>query len=260
MEVMFIPVAALCAWLIGEKVATKAARRRLNHVVQVNGTRGKTAVSRLIQAGLAGGNIRAVAKTTGTLPQIIDADGIQTDIIRRGKPNIKEQAWTVRKAACMNAQVLVAECMAVRPEYQRVSQQMLEADVAVMTNIRPDHFEEMGHSLDEIARSVCQMLPTGGVVFTTEKNVLPIIQEEAAKRRCTVFSVKTDPDDLPDVDFAENEALALSVSAARGKQRRHEAETQDSVFDCAAVCYIVLTEMKGITIGWNYDWRQETGI
>ena len=117
MEAIFIPVAALCAWLIGEKVATKAARRRLNHVVQVNGTRGKTAVSRLIQAGLAGGNIRAVAKTTGTLPQIIDADGTQTDIIRRGKPNIKEQAWTVRKASRMNAQVLVAECMAVRPEY-----------------------------------------------------------------------------------------------------------------------------------------------
>lgn len=119
----------------------------------------------------------------------------------------------------MNAQVLVAECMAVRPEYQRVSQQMLEADVAVMTNIRPDHFEEMGHSLDEIARSVCQMLPTGGVVFTTEKNVLPIIQEEAAKRRCTVFSVKTDPDDLPDVDFAENEALALSVCEWLGVER-----------------------------------------
>ena len=219
MEAIFIPVAALCAWLIGEKVATKAARRRLNHVVQVNGTRGKTAVSRLIQAGLAGGNIRAVAKTTGTLPQIIDADGTQTDIIRRGKPNIKEQAWTVRKAARMNAQVLVAECMAVRPEYQRVSQQMLEADVAVITNIRPDHFEEMGHSLDEIARSVCQMLPTGGVVFTTEKNVLPIIQEEAAKRRCTVFSVKTDLDDLPNVDFAENEALALSVCEWLGVER-----------------------------------------
>lgn len=75
-----------------------------------------------------------------------------------------------------------------------------------------------------------------------------------------MFSVKTDLDDLPDVDFAENEALALSVSAAWGKQRGCEAETQDSVFDCAAVCYIVLTEMKDISIGWNYDWQQETGI
>lgn len=23
---------------------------------------------------------------------------------------------------------------------------------------------------------------------------------------------------------------------------------------------LILTEMKGITIGWNYDWQQETGI
>ena len=183
---IFVPIVMLCAWLLGEKAATKKARRQLSHVVQVNGTRGKTAVSRLIQAGLTGGGIRAVAKTTGTLPQLIDADGVQTDIRRRGAPNIKEQAWTVRKAARMNAQVLVAECMAVRPEYQRVSQRMLEADVAVITNIRPDHFEEMGHSLEEIARSVCQMLPTGGAVFTTEKDALAIIQEEEAKRSCAV--------------------------------------------------------------------------
>lgn len=178
----------------------------------------------MIQAGLTGGGIRTVAKTTGTLPQLIDADGAQTDIRRRGAPNIKEQAWTVRKAACMNAQVLVAECMAVRPEYQRVSQRMLEADVAVITNIRPDHFEEMGRSLDEIARSVCQMLPTGGVVFTTEKDALAIIREEAEKRRCTVVSVEADRDDLPGVDFAENEALALSVCQWLGAERPRAAE------------------------------------
>ncbi len=57
---------------------------RLNHQrvissiplrVHVNGTRGKSSVTRLIAAGLRAGGIRTFAKTTGTAPRIIDSKG-----------------------------------------------------------------------------------------------------------------------------------------------------------------------------------------
>ena len=57
-----------------------------------------------------------------------------------------------------------------------------------------------------------------------KKDALAIIQEEAAKRSCAVVSVETDMDDLPGVDFAENEALALSVCQWLGAERLRAVE------------------------------------
>lgn len=110
-------------------------------------------------------------------------------------------------------------------------------------------------------------------MFTTEKNVLPIIQEEAAKRRCTEFSVKTDLDDLPDVDFAENEALALSVCEWLGVERSCAIEgirkryCRESL--CAGrmpdgkapLCFCVLRELTGFDAksNWNMPETEKNG-
>ncbi|TFH29311.1 MAG: poly-gamma-glutamate synthase PgsB, partial [Myxococcales bacterium] len=53
-------------------------RRRLKKIpirIHVNGTRGKTSVTRLIAAGLREAGIRCVAKTTGTVPRFILPNG-----------------------------------------------------------------------------------------------------------------------------------------------------------------------------------------
>ena len=105
----------------------------------------------------------------------------------------------------------------MRPEYQRVSTDA-GSRCGGDDQYTPDHFEEMGHSLMKSRVPFARHRQAACCVYD-EKNVLPIIQEEAAKRRCTVFSVKTDLDDLPDVDFAENEALALSVCEWLGVER-----------------------------------------
>ena len=42
--------------------------------IHVNGTRGKSSVTRLIAAGLRAGGLRTFAKTTGTAPRIINAE------------------------------------------------------------------------------------------------------------------------------------------------------------------------------------------
>ena len=45
-------------YLLAEARQARAARRRLDHVVHVNGTRGKSTVCRLIEAGLRAGGLR----------------------------------------------------------------------------------------------------------------------------------------------------------------------------------------------------------
>src|SRR5262245_8347115 len=94
----------------------------LNHVpvrIHVNGTRGKSSVTRLIAAGLRSGGKKVIAKTTGTEPRIILEDGHEVPIYRIGKPNIIEQLTIVRFAWERNAEILAIECMAVHPSLQK---------------------------------------------------------------------------------------------------------------------------------------------
>ena len=59
--------------------------------VHVNGTRGKSSVTRLIAAGLRADGLRTFAKTTGTAPRVIDSEGNDRIIHRLRKPSIGEQ-------------------------------------------------------------------------------------------------------------------------------------------------------------------------
>ena len=66
-------------------------RRRLRSIpirVHVNGTRGKSSVTRLIAAGLRQGGIRTCAKTTGTLARMILPDATELPIYRPAGPNL----------------------------------------------------------------------------------------------------------------------------------------------------------------------------
>ena len=107
----------LC-YLLWENRCAAKARRQLAHVIHVNGIRGKSTVSRLIDAGLRAGGLRVFCKTTGTDPMVIGVSGDEEPLVRRGKANIKEQIGILRQAAGQGAQVLVIECMALQPELQ----------------------------------------------------------------------------------------------------------------------------------------------
>ena len=65
--------------------------------IHVNGTRGKSSVTRLIAAGLRGGGIKTLAKTTGSSPRFIDSQG-DDHIIQRFRPaSIGEQIRMISK-------------------------------------------------------------------------------------------------------------------------------------------------------------------
>lgn len=211
-------------FLLWEAHGVRRARRQIPHVVHVNGTRGKSTVSRLIEAGLRAGGLRVFCKTTGTDPMVIDVAGRELPLRRRGRANIKEQIRILHRAAREQAQVLVVECMAITPEYQRAAQQdILKADVGVITNVRWDHTDVMGDTLPQIAVSLCSTVPRRGILFTAEEEMAPILEREAEKLGSPVVRTKAQGDE-GDFDFPENIALALAVCQHLGVPRRTAIE------------------------------------
>nr|HPK04527.1 Mur ligase family protein [Bacteroidales bacterium] len=116
--------------------------------IHVNGTRGKSSVTRLIGAGLRAGGISNITKVTGTFPRLILEDGTETYIHRKASANIIEQLDIVKFAARRKVDALVMECMALQPQYQTITEYMIvHSNIGVITNIRMDHTDVMGHTL-----------------------------------------------------------------------------------------------------------------
>lgn len=211
--------AAGLAALIYESAQLRCARGKISHVIHVNGTRGKTTVCRLIDAGLRAGGHRTFCKTTGTDPITIDVNGLQEPVLRRGSVNIKEQIGIVRRAAAQNADVLVIECMALRPELQHASQHdILTADIGVITNVRRDHTDVMGHNLRAICDAMCNTVPRGGNLFTAEERLLPQLEGKCRQLNCRCHATQPQRDEA-ELDFPENVALALEVCMYLGVDR-----------------------------------------
>ena len=107
--------------------------------IHVNGTRGKSSVTRLIAAGLREGGLRTFAKTTGTAPRVIDSDGKDRIIHRLRLPSIGEQVRLLSYFSSQKPDAVVIECMAVQPQYQWIAEhQMVKSHIGVITNVRPE--------------------------------------------------------------------------------------------------------------------------
>lgn len=204
-------------------------QRNVNSIpirIHVNGTRGKSSVTRLIAAGLRAGNVRTIAKTTGTLPRLILEDGEEIPIYRKGIANISEQIKIMKFAKENQARALVIECMAVNPTLQWVSEhQMVRSTIGVMTNVRLDHIEEMGKNLRQIADSLCNTLRKKGLMFTAERGVFPYMETIAQKRKAKLIQTKEEEitDEMMEgfsyIEHKENVALSLAVCEHVGVNR-----------------------------------------
>ena len=201
-------------------------RRRIPVRIHVNGSRGKSSVTRLIAAGLRGGGLRTVAKTTGSAAAVIHVDGSESPVVRRGGPNIREQLAVMRGAVREGCEALVIECMAVRPDLQKVSEErIVKATLGVITNIRPDHVEVMGPTMADVAKSIAGTVPRKTQLLTAEDNYVAYLAD-CARRRGSTFT-HTDGADVSAADlagfdyieFPENVSLALATCAAAGVPR-----------------------------------------
>lgn len=186
--------------------------------IHINGSRGKSSVTRLIAAGLRSAGKRVLAKTTGSAPKIIFEDGTEKPIPRRGKPNIKELLSFFRIAKKRKPDAVVVECMAILPELQRVTERcIMKSNIGVITNVRLDHLGEMGNSLREIANALSLTIPKKGTLFTVENRFTEIFRRKSERLK-TAFNpvqmpIPTDEEmrGFPYLEHKENVSLALSV-------------------------------------------------
>jgi gamma-polyglutamate synthase len=217
---------ALLALGIAEFYAHQRRALSIPIRVHVNGTRGKSSVTRLIAAGLRAGSLPTMAKTTGTLPRIIDMQGLEIPIIRPAGSNIIEQVKVFRYFFKRHPKAIVIECMAVNPEYQYICEhKFVHATVGVITNTRLDHILEMGPTIENVARSLCNTLPPNGIAFTSEDEMFWLMQRQARKVKCKLY--RADPNSVSylelgqfgHIEHADNVALALAVCEHCGVPR-----------------------------------------
>jgi len=220
---LFLLLTALGLW---EMLRHRRCRRRIPIRVHVNGSRGKSSVTRLIAAGLRAGGYRVFAKTTGSAARIILPDQAELPIRRRGGPNIREQIGIFRQAVAAKADALVLECMAVRPDLQWATEhRIVKATHGVITNIRPDHLEAMGPRLSDVAESLSSTIPRDADFFTAEERFGDLLRARSRKNRTRFHLSRADqvaPEDLKGfsyVELADNLGLALSVCESLGIPR-----------------------------------------
>ncbi len=197
--------------------------------IHVNGTRGKSSVTRLIAGALREHGLKAYAKTTGTLPRMIMKDGREFPIYRPSGANIIEQLRIISLAASQHADVLVVECMALQPNLQSLTElKFVRATHGVITNARADHLDVMGPGERNVALALLGSTPRKGKLFTAEQDYLTEFEAACRDRQTELHTVgSSDIDAVTDeemsrfsyVEHKENVALALRVCVSLGVPR-----------------------------------------
>jgi len=194
--------------------------------IHVNGSRGKSSVTRLVAAGLRSGGLKVLAKTTGSAPRIIDENGKDLVIHRLRTASIGEQVKLIRYFAEKKPDAVVMECMAVDPQYQWIAEhKMVQSHIGVLTNVRPDHLEEMGPTMKDITYSLSNSIPDKGKFLTVSSPYNKHLSHISKERDTTFYEVDTDevtPDYLskfPFLEHDENVALALKVCELAGVEK-----------------------------------------
>jgi poly-gamma-glutamate synthase PgsB/CapB len=218
----------LLAHLLAERYRHVRRLRAIPTRVVVNGIRGKSSITRLTFGALAADPARTVmGKTTGTAARMLLPNGREVPIRRRfGMVNVIEQLGVVRWSVRAGADTLVVECMAVEPALQELNQaQLIQADIVVICNVREDHLDQMGPTLDDVARSLARSMPRGGICVTAERDRWAILAQEAARRDCELHYAapemisNTDMAPFTWITFKENVACALAVAQLCGVPR-----------------------------------------
>lgn len=194
--------------------------------IHVNGSRGKSSVTRLITGGLRRGGYRVFAKTTGTKPRMLFVNGNEVPVHRVGKPNIIEQKRIVARAAEQKPDFFVTECMGIQPHLQELlERKFIRSSVGVITNVRPDHLDVMGPTVYEIANSLSTTVPREGHLFIGESPYINVFRQRADILKTDVHLIEENGISDSEIrgfsylELKENVALALAVCRHFGVSR-----------------------------------------
>ncbi len=192
--------------------------------INVNGIRGKSTATRLITSILTEAGYKTMGKTTGTAARLIYWNGEEKPIIRKPRGvSISEQIHVIGEAASENADALVCECMAVRPDYQKVYQhQMLKSNLTVIINVLEDHLAEMGPTTEQIAWAFAETIPYNGKAVIPDCEFTEYFQKTAEERSTETFIIDDSEISHEFIEqfsyriFEHNCATALAAARALG--------------------------------------------
>ncbi|MBD3334425.1 MAG: poly-gamma-glutamate synthase PgsB [Candidatus Eisenbacteria bacterium] len=228
LKILFLALAIALGLWVAEAWRHWRALRSVPIRIHVNGSRGKSSVTRLLAAALREAGVRTFAKTTGSRAHMILPDGSEEPIIRVSTPNICEQIRILDRARREKAEAIVMECMAVRPDLQRVSElHIMRSTIGVITNVRADHLDVMGPTLEDVALSLAGTLPRKGKVVLGENRFQDLLGPAAKSRGSSLLAA--DPGSVPleamqrfgYVEHRENVATVLAIT--------RELEIEDEV-------------------------------
>jgi len=218
-------IGVLLIYLWTEKLIVNRIRHTIPLVIAITGSRGKSSVVRLIASGLSASGQPILAKTTGSRASLILPSGDEEVLTRRGIPNIREQIALLNMCSRLHAYALVVEVMSIKPEnYATEIGKILQPDILVLTNIRPDHVEAIGETPDEAAVSFTFSVPPQCHVICPENGVPNIFIDLLAKRqnKITLVSPRAFEDEIKEfirTDYFEwdiNLCLALAACQTAG--------------------------------------------
>ena len=236
--------------------------RRLAHIeirIQVNGIRGKSTVTRLLTGILQEAGYQTIGKTTGSAAKIIFPDGNEVPILRRGAPTVMELLNTVRRYTSDETDAIVFETMALQPIHQIASQELLvKGNITVITNVREDHQDVMGETLEQIADTLSLTIPHNGYLVTSEDrpHMRDHLRRNAEDRNSQM--IYADPSQVTDRDlagfsyltFRENVAIGLAVAELLGIPRATAMRGMRNARPDIGVVSIQRTTWHGKEIVW----------
>ncbi len=213
---------AYISWMLASYSKFKHQRDKIQWRIHVNGIRGKSTVTRYASAIFRAAGYHTFAKTTGSAARILRPTGEDYDFGRKGYPNVNEQVKLLKDFSRQKAEAVVMECMAVNPVYQEwLEEKVMRSHIGIITNVRYDHMDYMGETLEEIAASLSKTIPQSGVLITAETNSSSLnVLENNAKRKNSRMIVADgntiNPKDLAGFShFAIEENVAIGLEIAR---------------------------------------------
>ena len=162
-------------------------RRHLNRIdqipirIHINGTRGKSLLTRMIVDLFRRAGWQVAGKVTGEQPQIFIPQSGWQPWKRLAPARIKEQMRFIRKIAPFRPTAMVVENMALAPENQHAAESfMIRSTLSVITNFRPDHQEVMGNEGGDVLSAIAHSVPIQGTVLLPQSEATPAFEKACA--------------------------------------------------------------------------------
>ncbi|MDJ0553270.1 MAG: poly-gamma-glutamate synthase PgsB [Microcoleaceae cyanobacterium MO_207.B10] len=234
-------------------------RDRLLYRVHVNGIRGKSTVTRYVAAVLRAGGYKTFGKITGSTAHILHPNGKESVWPRKGYPNVNEQVKVMRNFFRQQAEAVVMECMAINPVYAEwLERKVMRSNLSIITNVRYDHPEYLGETLEEIAHSLAVTIPRNGTLITSESNpeLLNILQNQAKKKGTKLIVANSsqvmaqDLNGFSAVALEDNVAIALEVAKLLAVPRKRALQAMWQTLNDESALKLESMNWKGHKIVW----------